>query len=189
MGIRERMEKFTNGLMGNDDIAKIARRYLVMNSFDGVLTILGVVVGIYMADGAPHPSIVLSAGLGASLAIGISGSVGTYLTERSERTREKASSEDARSKDVHGESLLLALVDGLSPLLATLIAIIPFFLALKHIISIEAAFILSIIIISGELFGLGAFLGKIAGRDIVLHGLITVFAGAATFLVVSALPF
>jgi len=53
--------------MKNDNIAKIARRYLVMNSFDGVLTILGVVVGTYMADEITHPSIVLSAGFGASL--------------------------------------------------------------------------------------------------------------------------
>jgi len=175
--------------MGDDDVAKIARRYLVMNSFDGVLTILGVVVGTYMADGFSHPNLVLSAGFGASFAMGISGAMGTYLTERSERIREYTNGDDESNGDVHEESLFLALVDGLSPALVTLIAIVPFLIALRSLISIESAFISSIVIIVAELFGLGAFLGKIAGKSIILHGLVTLLAGIAVFLVVSALPF
>lgn len=142
-----------------------------------------------MADGISHPSIVLSAGFGASLAMGISGSMGTYLIERAERVRENANGEEESNGDVHGEALFLALVDGLSPAIVTLIAIVPFILALKYIISIELAFISSVIIIGVELFGLGAFLGKIAGKNIILHGLIALFAGISIFLVVSALPF
>ena len=189
MRFRKRMKRFVRRFMGNDDVAKIARRYLVMNSFDGVLTILGVVVGTFTAEGFTHPSIVLSAGFGASLAMGISGAMGTYLTERSERIRENANDEEESNGDVYEASLFLALVDGLSPALVTLIAIIPFILALRYIISVEIAFISSIIIIAGELFGLGAFLGKIAGKNIIFHGLVTLIAGIAVFLIVSILPF
>jgi len=174
--------------MGNDDVAKFARRYLVMNSFDGVLTILGVVVGTYMAEGFTPPNIVLSAGFGASLAMGISGATGTYLTERAERTRENNNDEDESNGDMHEDSLFLALVDGLSPALVTFMAIIPFILALNNMISVELAFISSIVIIAAELFSLGAFLGKISGKSIILHGLITLLAGIAVFLVVSVLP-
>jgi len=183
------MKRFVRRFMGNDDVAKIARRYLVMNAFDGVLTILGVVVGTYMAEGFTQPSIILSAGFGASLAMGISGAMGTYLTERSERIRKNTNGEEESNGAVYKESLFLALVDGLSPALVTLIAIIPFILALRYIISVETAFISSIIIIAGELFGLGAFLGKIAGKNIIFHGLVTLIAGIAVFLIVSILPF
>jgi predicted membrane protein (TIGR00267 family) len=174
--------------MGNDEVAKIARRYLVMNSFDGVLTILGVVVGTFIAEGFAHPNIVLSAGFGASIAMGISGAMGTYLIEKAERTRENTSSEDELKKDVHEDSLFLALVDGLSPAFVTLIAIVPFLLALKFVISVELAFVLSVTIIALELFGLGAFLGKISGKSIISHGLITLLVGVAVFLAVSSLP-
>ncbi len=189
MGFGKRTNRLTKRFMGNDNVAKIARRYLVMNAFDGVLTILGVIVGTFSANGFAHPDVVLSAGFGASLAMGVSGAMGTYLTERSERLRENGSGEDELNGDVDEESLFLALVDGLSPALATLIAIIPFILAIRYLISVELAFISSIIITAGELFGLGAFLGKIAGRNIVFHGLVTLIAGIAVFLIVSALPF
>jgi predicted membrane protein (TIGR00267 family) len=183
------MKKFAKRFMGNDEVAKIARRYLVMNSFDGVLTILGVVVGTYMAEGFAHPSVVLSAGVGASLAMGVSGAMGTYLIERAERAREGTNGENESKKDAHDESLFLALVDGLSPALVTLIAVIPSLLALKSVISAEWAFVSSVTIIALELFGLGAFLGKISGKSVISHGLITLFVGAVVFLLVSALPF
>jgi predicted membrane protein (TIGR00267 family) len=183
--IREAIRRFT----GDDDIARIARRYLVMNSFDGVLTILGVVVGTYLTEAAVHPNVILSAGFGVSLAMGISGFVGAYFIEWSERMRTSANGKEEPNSDVHGESLFLALVDGLSPALVTFIAISPFFLVLGHIISMENAFISSMVIILGELFGLGVFLGRIARRSVILHGLIALLVGLVTFLIVSMLPF
>jgi len=186
--LKKMAKKITKRLMGDTDVAKIARRYLVMNSFDGSLAILGVVVGTYMAEGASHPHIIISSGLGASVAMGISGFMGAYLIERSERIRDNNNGEESND-DVHGESMSLALVAGLSPFLVTLIAVIPFFLSLKHIINIEAAFVSSIVIIMVELFTLGVFLGKIARKNMIFHGLIALFVGGVTFLIVSILPF
>lgn len=174
---------------GDDETAKIARRYLVMNSFDGALTILGVVVGTYFAEGTAHATVVLSAGFGTSLAMGISGFVGAYLTERSERTRASAYDEGAQAIDVHEEALFLAFVDGVSPAAITFVAVIPFILTLRRVISSETAFISSMFIIMGELFCLGVLLGRISGKNVILHGLITVLAGVGTFLIVSMLPF
>ena len=54
------------------NIAEIARRYFAMNAFDGVLTMIGVLMGNWMA-GVDDARIVLSTGLATSVAMGISG--------------------------------------------------------------------------------------------------------------------
>jgi predicted membrane protein (TIGR00267 family) len=184
--IKETVRKY---FFEENDVSRIARRYLVMNSFDGALTILGVITGTYLAGGTDHPRVILSAGFGASLAMGISGFMGTYLTERSERTIDPNYEEEDVKSNIHKDSLFLAFVDGFSPALMTFVAVIPFVLAFSNIISVQTAFLLSMVLIMGELFGLGAFLGKIAGKNIVLHGIVTLLAGLATFLIVSILHF
>ncbi|MDH4138095.1 MAG: hypothetical protein OEW09_15460, partial [Anaerolineae bacterium] len=63
-----------------DDIAEIgdiARRYFVMNAFDGTLTIIGVLTGSYVAH-VESASVVISTGLATSIAMGISGLWGAY---------------------------------------------------------------------------------------------------------------
>ena len=182
-------ETFRKYFFEDNDVSRIARRYLIMNSFDGALTILGVVTGTYLAGGTNHPSIILSAGFGTSLAMGISGFMGTYLTERSERAVDPNYEEEDEKSNIHKDSLFLAFVDGFSPAFMTFIAVIPFVLAFTNIISVQTAFLLSMVLIMGELFGLGAFLGKIARKNIILHGIVTLLAGLATFVIVSLLPF
>lgn len=51
-------------------VAPISRRYFVMNAFDGAATILGIVVGAYVAD-INTPFLVISSGLGATLAMSL----------------------------------------------------------------------------------------------------------------------
>ena len=67
-------------------ISEIARRYFAMNAFDGVLTIIGVLMGT-MAANVADPAIVLTTGLATAVSMGISGLWGAYLTETAERTR------------------------------------------------------------------------------------------------------
>jgi len=47
----------------------ITRRYFVMNAFDGALTMLGVVIGAYVA-GILEPIIIITAGIAGSIAMG-----------------------------------------------------------------------------------------------------------------------
>ncbi|MBC7261086.1 MAG: hypothetical protein H5T63_03650, partial [Chloroflexi bacterium] len=68
------------------DIGEIARRYFAMNSFDGVLTILGVLMGSYLS-GVREPSVVIITSLTTSVSMAISGLWGAYLTESAERQR------------------------------------------------------------------------------------------------------
>ena len=79
-----------NRLVG---IAEIARRYFAMNAFDGVLTTIGVLVGNYLA-GVRDVLIPIRIGVATSIAMGISGLWGAYLTEAAERKRELAELEN-----------------------------------------------------------------------------------------------
>ena len=68
-------------------MSKISRRYFIMNSFDGILTMLGVLLGSYFV-GAEDVNLIIGAGIGASIAVGISGLWGAFLTESAERKKE-----------------------------------------------------------------------------------------------------
>lgn len=72
------------------DLGEITRRYFVMNFFDGVLTVLGFIIGSFIRflQNAPPSKIdIIVPAIATSIAIGISGISGGYLSERAERKR------------------------------------------------------------------------------------------------------
>ncbi len=162
----------------------IARRALANNSFDGVLTMVGIMTGQYLA-GVSDSGTVIQVGVAASIAIGVSGLSGAYLAESAERERELAELERLSLTDLNDTKigrasrmavLVVSLVDGLSPLVSSLIVLIPFFIA-PLIDNITISYALSLLIGLGGLFGLGVFLGKISGRSLIGYGLRTTAAG------------
>jgi predicted membrane protein (TIGR00267 family) len=120
--LRRLIEKFeTYGQFVN--IGEIARRYFAMNAFDGVLTIIDVLMGNFTA-GVKDPRIVVTTGLTTCVAMGISGLWGAYLTEAAERRRELLGLEEYTLSNLEntrvGEAfraavVIVALVDGISP--------------------------------------------------------------------------
>lgn len=172
-------------------VISIARRYFVMNAFDGALTIFGIIMGSYFS-GLKDPTIIISAGIGACLAMGISGFFGTYMTERAERIRQLKEIEEAMLTNLRNSelmessltaSLFAAFVDGLSPMLAALGPLIPFYLSFYLPLSIDWIFILAITINTLILFGLGAFLGKISRENVIKYGLIMTGTGLLTAII------
>jgi predicted membrane protein (TIGR00267 family) len=164
--------------------AQIARRYLAMNAFDGVLTIIGVLVGSYVA-GVRSADIVVRTGMATSIAMGISGMWGAYLTEAAERKRELDELERITLTDLDqtkiGRAARLAvitaaLVDGLAPFIAALIVLIPLFFV-SPTSNVVTSYALSLTIALLSLFGLGMFLGHISGRNLISYGLRTLVAG------------
>ncbi|MHB9053267.1 MAG: VIT1/CCC1 transporter family protein [Thermoleophilia bacterium] len=164
-------------------VGEIARRYFAMNAFDGVLTILGVLVGGYFGHVRDAGAIV-TLGMAASFAMGVSGFYGTYMIERAERSRSLAELEESTLTDLkdtdigHASvyaSIFVAMVDGFSPFVAAAIAVSPFFLGSS--IAIEEAFYISFALVFAELFGLGVFLGAISRERIIFSGLKMVTAG------------
>ena len=66
---------------------EMARRYFVMNSFDGILTVLGILLGSWVANGTNVKAIIYVT-FATCFAMFISGFFGTFMTERAERERE-----------------------------------------------------------------------------------------------------
>lgn len=161
------------------DLGEISRRYFVMNAFDGVLTMLGVVIGAYMSN-IRSPTIIISAGTAGSLAMAVSGISGTYVVEKAERLRKLRSLEKAMLKglrnSIHHKShrfamFIISLTDGLSPFLSAMVVIIPFFLLNFGLLSWNTAFYLSIVLAFILLFSIGMYLAKISKESVISYGL------------------
>jgi len=163
----------------------IARRYFIKNGFDGSMTTLGIIVGSWVV-GVREPEIIVTAGLGACLAMGVSGLFGAYMTEKAERKRHLKTLEAAMLTDlsdsIHNKasdfvSVYAAFIDGASPMLTAVIALIPFILTLTGTFVIGDAYVVSFILTLATLFSLGLYLGRIAKENIWLYGVQTVAAG------------
>ena len=163
---------------------QIARRAFANNSFDGVLTMIGVVMGSFVV-GVDDATVVLVTGLSTALAIGISGGWGAYLTESAERRHEIGELERFTLTDLQDTKIgkasrtavvLVAAVDGLSPFLSAFLVIIPFFLA-PLLPSVTYAYYASIGMALLALFALGIYLGRISKENLVLSGVKTTIAG------------
>ncbi|MFA6001245.1 MAG: hypothetical protein WC828_03920 [Thermoleophilia bacterium] len=164
-------------------VGEIARRYFAMNAFDGVLTILGVLVGGYFGHLEDAGKIVVL-GMTASFAMGISGFYGAYMTEHAERSRalqelEESTLSNLKDTDIGHAStyatIIVALVDGFSPFAAAAIAVSPFFLG--SAIPFKTAYYISFALAFCELFALGIFLGAISRERVVFSGIKMVSAG------------
>jgi predicted membrane protein (TIGR00267 family) len=189
MGIK----KFSKLLKDYNRIAKIsemARRYFVMNSFDGILTIIGILLGSFIAH-INDARIIIVTGISASLAMAVSGIWGSYLTETAERQKKlKDLSKHLMSnientlvgKAQKAASIIVAAVDGLAPLVSSIIVISPFFFS--GLIGINAAYLLSIIIALSSLVVLGAFLGHISQESKWMYGVKMFIAGIVSIVLI-----
>jgi predicted membrane protein (TIGR00267 family) len=172
------------------NISEIARRYFAMNAFDGVLTIIGVLMGNFVA-GVDDARIVLSTGLATSVAMGVSGLWGAYLTESAERKRDLDELSRVTLTDLtntrigraqRAAIIIVAVVDGLSPFLAALIVLIPFIVA-GNSDDLTWAYYTSLGLALLTLFTLGLFLGRISQGRMIVYGLKTVLAGVVSIVI------
>ena len=168
----------------------IARRYFVIGAFDGALTILGVILGAYVAEGHLHPELakqlILGAGLAGGIALAVSSTVGAYEAERVEHILSHQHLEKAMLRPVEGTRkdamktsiTVSAFVHGIAPLLAAFVPLVPFFF-----MSLDEAVLVAIILTLAFLFVLGAYLGSLIKEMIVYTGLRFVIAGLGTAIV------
>lgn len=165
-------------------VAEIARRYFAMNAFDGVLTTIGVLMGNYLA-GVRDLAIPVRTGIATSVAMGVSGLWGAYLTETAERQRELSELERACLVDQTDTKIgrasrlavvIVSVVDGLAPFLAALVVLIPLFLA-GLIGDVVTSYLIALLTALVALFGLGLFLGHVSKRSLIGYGLRTLVAG------------
>jgi len=172
------------------NIGEIGRRYFAMNAFDGVLTIIGVLMGNLTA-GVNDPHVVVSTGLATCIAMGVSGLWGAYLTEAAERKRDLDELSRYTLTDLNGTRIgrasrvavvTVALIDGLSPFLAALLVLVPFFVA-GLFPAITWVYYTSLGVALLTLFGLGLFLGHVSRGNLILYGIRTIVAGLISILI------
>ncbi len=185
--------KFFERLRLYDKIARISeigRRYFVMNSFDGVLTIIGILVGAYFS-GIATPYTIIFTGISASIAMAISGIWGTFLTEEAERKKKMNELSRHTLRDMgltkigkaqRMASVVVSLIDGLAPFLSSFIVILPFFFTTY--LGIKGAYLLSIVIALCLLVLLGGFLGHISKENKFTSGLKMLLAGIVCVVII-----
>lgn len=173
------------------NIGKIGRRYFVVNSFDGVLTVLGVVMAAFISN-ISDPIIILSSGVGAAIALAISGFSSAYMTEKAERTKDVKELEnkmlDEMNKDwkkykVKKLPFKLSIVNSISPLITGLICISPFAFSQLELIEVSIAYLISISLSLLCLMFLGYFLGKISDKNKFLTSFKMLIVGFVTMLI------
>jgi predicted membrane protein (TIGR00267 family) len=170
----------------------IARRYFVVNGFDGALTTLGIIVGLYHVGTTSIP-LVISACFGAAIALGVSGLSSGYISESAERKRELQELEGAMVTDLatsaHGQAsrlipLVIALVNGAAPFVFALLIISPLWFASSFenlpLDPLES----SIVVALASIFLLGIFLGKVSGRFWLFSGLRTLMIAIMTAAII-----
>lgn len=169
---------------------KILRRYFAMNAFDGAMTSLGVVIGAYISN-ILDPRAIIGVIIVSGIAMAVSGFSGTYMTESAERSKSLNELEDAMLVDledtIYGHasrfvSLFAAFVDGSAPFIASIPAVVPFYLSLVGLLPIGLAFYASIGASLSILFLLGVFLGRISEGNLLYSGVKMVVAGLAVAL-------
>jgi predicted membrane protein (TIGR00267 family) len=176
-------------------IGPISRRYFIMNAFDGATTLLGVVVGAYVV-GIPNELWVIWSGLGAALAMGLSGFAGSYMAEEAEGTKKLNSLEKSMLTELKNSvvgkanrfaSLWAALMGGGAPALTGGICLIPFFLSTRGLFSITLAIQISIVLALSIMFLLGVILGRISSRNMLFHGVKMLLVGLTLTVIFFAL--
>lgn len=207
----------------------IARRYFVNNFYDGMLTILGILLGFFVLiikEGQPsvHSSFVILTGLGSSISMFISGLTGSYLSERAEQKKIKEELDRAmlvreveedpgdvkeiekamlikidnngmkvkgrkkkkkRNKTIQDKaesfaSIIVAIVNGLSPFLGGVVALIPFLYVVEATLY---TFFSSFLIIFVCIVLLGVFLGVVSKESILKNILQMVVAFLLTLVI------
>lgn len=157
----------------------------MIGSFDGALTILGLILGAYFAGaGSSQVPLIAGAGISAATALAISSVAGAYEIERVEKKLEKRKVERAlltQMSEGHREAYrfaawISALVHGAAPLTAALIPLIPFYIVPDFFWATITASIAAFSV----LFVTGVYLGKLVDEFLVYTGFRFVLVGLAT---------
>lgn len=176
------------------DLGPLSRRYFVIGTFDGALTILALVLGALAGATSAGvefdesmSDIIFASGIAMGIGLGISSFFGAYESERIERGIELKGLEERMLTKLEGTIihdarkfaiLWSSFVHGVSPMIAAWIPVIPF-LFLPPYEAMESSIIISFLI----LFITGMYLGKVAKRNMFISGLRFLAVGIITAVI------
>jgi predicted membrane protein (TIGR00267 family) len=168
-------------------MTKIVRRYFAMNSFDGALTLFGLLLGSFAA-GVSDASLIIKIGFGTAVAIGFSGLAGALMTERAERLREVKRMELALHRRLDNTdykkaydfaTLITGVVNGLSPLFSAVLLLSPFLF-----VPLPDAYYYAFAMAFGLFFFLGVFLGAVSRENLFITGMKFLGAGVLCMIII-----
>ena len=142
---------------------------VAFGTMDGLITILGVVIGI--ASATDSSGAVVIAGLVAGLANAFGNSFGFYASELAERAEHIQENQHLSSMTETRRSTILAFAHSLA---STLVIVAPF-----TVLSLTSAMIVSLILALVLLFALGALVGKFSHASPWRFGVRYVILGVA----------
>ncbi|MBO8179436.1 MAG: VIT1/CCC1 transporter family protein [Archaeoglobus sp.] len=184
--IRERINLYSEVT----DLTSVSRRYFIIGFFDGVLTILGLIIGSHLS-GEISARLIITAGVATALALGISSSWGAFEAERIEQKimrdqKERAllvnSKESAIDRAHRFAAYVSSIIHGIAPIIGAILPIIPY-----AFMPLEEAFIAAVTIGFASLFILGAVMGRSAKFNVFVSGFRMFLAGVLTAVVVTLL--
>jgi predicted membrane protein (TIGR00267 family) len=166
----------------------IARRYFVVNGFDGALTMLGLIIG-FSLSAETELSVVINACLGAAIALGMSGVSSAYISESAERKHALGKLELAMVSDLHDSAhgkaarwvpCVIALINGLAPLIISLLIIMPLWLSNTGFRLPLPPLYASVMVAFTLVFLLGVFLGRVSDISWLRSGVQTLLMAILT---------
>lgn len=145
-------------------------RYIILGSIDGLLAVLGVVIGTsHVVD---DPSIIINAALGGAVALAMTNGIGSYLAESAVeyghlaelekpllRSLESTKLETQTKKKIWNDSI----AHGGSSFIGSMVPISPF------VLFDEMALEISVVLSISVLAVLGIYSGKIAKQSAIKH--------------------
>ena len=159
--------------------------HFVRGIIDGLLSTLGVVIGASAADTA----IILAAGIGGAVANGVSNCLGAFSSEEYKGQMQIQKIEDATlskgvehsiiGKEMKKERLKAGILDGGSTIIGGFIPVTPFIF-----LDSGQALLWSVLSTVVTLFILGAYIGKVSKKWILISGLKLMILGILTALLV-----
>lgn len=142
---------------------------LAFGLVDGLVTMLGVVIGVAQATGETR--LVIISGLVAGVANAFGNSIGFYGSELAERGEHLVEGREPSSMREVRRSSLLSLITSLA---ATVILMVPFL-----VFSQGYAMLAAVVIGAVLLFSLGLLVGRLWGKHPLRYGLIYLGLGVA----------
>ena len=170
------------------NISNISRRYFALNGFDGVITIIGVLLGNYILGTTEYKHVII-AGMAVCISLQVSGCWSAYNSESAERAKELKDLEMSTLHDLDGTVIyraqrfaiiVLSAVNGLSSGITAFIPLLPFFFG--KLIPIKTSYYAGFALAFLILTGIGIFLGRISRRNVFISIIKMIIAGVFVVL-------
>ncbi len=164
-------------------------RYIILGTIDGILAILGIIVGLSSATS--DPGVIIKAALGGGIALCLTNGIGSYLAETAVEYGKLSEVEaallqdlkDTRIEKITKHNIIIdSVLHGGSSFAGSLVPILPYIF-----VSNGTAIYLSIGLALAALVMLGLFSGKISGQSYLKSIIRMVFLGAIVVIACSAL--